>query len=326
MTKELPRGKIKPEILQRAVFDQLDYHHPDVIDRAGLGRDCALIDFGENVCVTSTDPISAAVEDIGRLAVNITCNDIATTGTAPIGLLLAVLLPEGTTEEDIRKIMKQAKDVAEEHGVEIIGGHTEITSSVTQPVIVSTAIGRAPKRPVRKAKPGDWVILTGYAGIEGTGIIANDLQEELKDVLTEKELDRAKAFINETNVIEVGKLAAEVGFIGMHDPTEGGVLGAFYEICEMTGMGGNIDQIPVHPVTDKISKHYDIDPLRLISSGAMLIVTTPEEGKEMLERFEEEGINAIQCGTILDKAEGILHKGEPLDPPRVDELFKAIPR
>lgn len=326
MTKALARGKIDPAILQRAVFDQLDYHRPEVLDRSGLGRDCAAIDFGEYICVSSTDPISAAVEDIGRLAVNITCNDIATNGIAPIGLLLAVLLPEGTTEEDLTKIMKQAKEVAQEHEVEIVGGHTEITSSVNQPVIVSTAIGRAPKRPERKAEAGDWVILTGSAGIEGTGIIANDLEDELLDILSEEELERAKAFINETNVIEVGKIAAKVGFIGMHDPTEGGVLGAFYELCEMTGTGGEIYDVPVHPVTEKIAKHYGINPLRLISSGAMLIVTSPKEGKEMLEVFHEKGISASRCGTILAKEKGVRHEGELIGPPQVDELFKAIPR
>lgn len=75
----------------------------------------------------STDPITASVSDIGRLSIHISCNDIASNGVQPVGIMLAVMLPVGTTEEDIETIMKQAAAAAELMEVEIIGGHTEIT-------------------------------------------------------------------------------------------------------------------------------------------------------------------------------------------------------
>ena len=84
----------------------------------------------------------AAVENIGHLAVNISCNDIASNGIEPLGILLAVMLPVGTTEEQIELMIKQAGETGKKLGVEIIGGHTEITFAVNQPVIVSTAVGR----------------------------------------------------------------------------------------------------------------------------------------------------------------------------------------
>ena len=96
----------------------------------------------------------------------------------PLGIMLSVMLPIGTTEEDITLIMEQAGETAAELGVEIIGGHTEITQAVHTPVIVSTAIGRAEKGQSQSAtemKPGDFVMMTKSAGIEGTGIRALDL-------------------------------------------------------------------------------------------------------------------------------------------------------
>lgn len=60
----------------------------------------------------------------------------------------------------------------------------------------------------------------------------------------------------------------------MHDITEGGVLGAVWEICELSGLGCEIleKQIPVDELTLKFSEVLNFDWKRLISSGSMLIV------------------------------------------------------
>ena len=134
----------------------------------------------------STDPITAAINDIGRLCIHISCNDIASNGIQPVGILLAVLLPVGTTEEQIAEMMKQAGEASAELGVEIIGGHTEITDAVKQPVITSTAIGRGPKGGSQSADdivPGDFLLITKKAGIEGTGVIARDKADELAEFM-----------------------------------------------------------------------------------------------------------------------------------------------
>ena len=103
------------------------------------------MDFDAYDCVISTDPITAAISDIGRLAIHISCNDVASNGVQPIGIMLAALLPVGTTAEEIEEMMHQAAVAAEALEVEIIGGHTEVTSAVNKPVIVSTAVGRGDK-------------------------------------------------------------------------------------------------------------------------------------------------------------------------------------
>ena len=59
------------------------------------------MDFGDYDCVVSTDPITATPNEIGKLAVYISCNDIASNGIEPFALTMSVLLPEGTTEEKI---------------------------------------------------------------------------------------------------------------------------------------------------------------------------------------------------------------------------------
>jgi len=97
----LKAGKLDSRLLEEIVFKNIKFKRPEVITRPGIGEDCAVVDFGAYECVLSTDPITAAVGEIGRLAVHISCNDIASNGVEPLGIMLAVMLPEGTTQEQV---------------------------------------------------------------------------------------------------------------------------------------------------------------------------------------------------------------------------------
>lgn len=327
-------GKLDSEVLQRIVIDKINYKRPEVKTRAGVGEDCAVIDYGEYECVISTDPITASVKDIGRLSIHISCNDIASNGIEPLGITLAVLLPEGTTREDVKNIMAQAGAAAEEVGVEIIGGHTEVTPAVNQPVIVSTAFGRGfagESAPSTEMGPGDWILMTKVAGLEGTGIIAGDKEAELEDVLTVAEIQHAKDLLHSVSVVKEGVAAGKVGTSGMHDVTEGGILGAVWELCHLGEVGAEVWEkaIPVDPVTLKIAEHYGIDYLRLISSGCMIIMASDERKDAIMEAVRAEGVEISCIGRILDECEGVylMHANsmiEEITPPEADELYKVI--
>lgn len=331
---ELKIGKLDSDVLQDIVINQIQFHRPEVLTHSGIGEDCAVLDYGEEECVISTDPITADVNDIGRLAIHISCNDIASNGLQPIGITLAVMLPVGTTTEDVKNIMAQAADAAREAEVEIIGGHTEVTPAVNQPVIVSTAVGRGPKggsASARNMKEGDLILMTKSAGLEGTGIIATDRQEELKAVLTKEELEEAKNMIGKVSVVKEGVLAGSIGTAGMHDVTEGGILGAIWEMCHISGLGAevNLKDVNIHPVTKKIADHYGINPLRLISSGCMLIIASEEQAGKLLETFAWEDLEACVIGRIRSGNHGILQieeggKESIITPPEADELYKVI--
>ncbi|MER3460599.1 MAG: AIR synthase, partial [candidate division GAL15 bacterium] len=60
-------GKVPPELLERLVYPHLG-RRPDVLVRAQVGEDCAVLDFGEWVCVLTTDPITGAGRHLGRIA------------------------------------------------------------------------------------------------------------------------------------------------------------------------------------------------------------------------------------------------------------------
>ena len=333
----LKAGKLDSDLLKKEVIDRISLKRPEVLVRAGVGEDCAVIDFGEYECVLSTDPITAAVSDIGRLAIHISCNDIASNGVEPVGILLAVMLPEGSTEDDVKTIMGQAADAAAACNVEIIGGHTEVTPAVNKPVIVSTAIGRGLRgrsASAKNIKVGVAVIMTKTAGLEGTGIIAGDFKNQLKEILTDEELAEAKALLGNVSVVRDGTVAGSVGTHGMHDVTEGGILGAIWEMCRIAGVGAEIheDAVPVNDVTRKICDHFGINYQRLISSGSMIIMARPEKKNEIIKKLEAVGVAAAEIGVITPPEDGlVLVKGSgtdesrvPIDPPGPDELYKVV--
>jgi len=349
----LETGKLDSELLKRIVFGKIQYRSDDVKVRPGIGEDCAVMDFGEYDCVMSTDPISSAVSDIGRLAVHITCNDIASNGVSPLGIMLTVMLPEGTTDEDVEDIMAQAGQTAAEVGVEIIGGHTEITPAVKQPVIVSTAIGKilaGKSQSGDDMKPGDYIIMTKSAGLEGSAIAACDHETALREARTEDgsplfsedEIRRAKGFLDLVSVVREGVIAGNIGTHGMHDITEGGILGAVWEMCQISQTGCEVwtDAVPVEPETAKICSYFDVDPLRLISSGSMVIIVPEAKKDEMIEAIEGAGVAATVIGIVKLVEDGIrmitktktCGSGRPgnvcvtIDPPYMDEIYKIVKR
>jgi len=326
-------GKVDSELLEKIVFQNIRFQRPEVVTRPGIGEDCAVVDFGSYDCVLSTDPITGAVGDIGRLAVHISCNDIASNGIEPLGIMLACMLPPETTEEELEVMMKQAGEAAEKLGVEIIGGHTEVTAAVNQPVIVSTALGRAIKGTSQNAediRPGDYVLLTKTAGLEGTGILVCDHEKKLENILSPEELAEGKAMLDQVSVVMEGVAAGKVGTAGMHDVTEGGVLGAVWEMCEIANAGVEIffEEIPVSPVTEKVCAHFGIDWLRLISSGCMMIMAHPEQKEALMEAIAARGVpvNCIGRVTGPEKGRVLIRKGisSVIAPPQSDELYKVV--
>ncbi len=322
-------GKVPPDILERAVLSRLGVRRQDVLVHARLGEDSAAIDFGEFACVLSTDPITGAGANIGWLAVHVACNDVATMGAEPIGVLSTLLLPEGSSDADITRIVGDIHRAAVELGIEVLGGHTEITPDIPNPILSLTSVGRVLKQRLvtsAGARPGDVVILTKAAALEGTAILASDFAGFLQDKIPAETLQRAQDFIKHISVVTDGVVAAMNGATAMHDPTEGGVIGALFELAEASGVGLEIeaDQIPVLPETQQIAAIFGVDPLRLISSGAMLI--TARSAKPILEALSQQGVPATVIGRVTAGDRILIRDGRRLgiEPPERDELWRVL--
>jgi len=322
-------GKVPPEVLQQFVFNNLGVRRNDVLVHSALGEDCSVIDFGEYVCVLTTDPITGAVQDIGRLAVNISCNDIAACGAEPMGLLVTILAPESTTPEDLGRIMGQINTETAKLGLEVLGGHSEITAGIDRVIVVTTAVGKAAKDAfvtTGGARPGDALLLTKGAGYEGTAVLAAEFAAELEARLGKDLVARARGFLEHVSVLPEGRIAVKNGATAMHDVTEGGIFGAAAEMAAAAGAGVELwaEAIPVAPETAAICDYFQLDPYALVSSGAMLIAAP--DGARLLAALQAAGIPAAVIGRVTQAVTVIVRDGksEPFSPPERDELWKVF--
>lgn len=324
-------GKIPESVLRRSVLKQLTTRREEVLIHAGVGEDCSAFVTGDDEAVVlSTDPITGTSKDIGTFAFHITANDIASSGAELIGLLLTVILPPGTEEEQLKRIMGEISGLAAENGVEILGGHTEVSPAVNQPLISVTGVGKARRgRIVRTGglEAGQELVLTKWAGLEGTAILAAEREAFLEERLSAELVETAKTFKDLLSVVPESRVAVESGASAMHDVTEGGVFGALWEMASASHVGIEVDlkKIPIRQETIEICEAFSINPYQLISSGSMLIGT--DHGSRLTEELRRAGIHSAVIGYATPGRDRVVINGDErrfLEPPRADELFTAL--
>lgn len=323
-------GKVPENILKRAVFKQIRHRREEVILHPGVGEDCSAVAVGEDeALVFSTDPITGTDKGIGKLAVHITANDLASSGAEPVGIMTTIILPDGTREIKLRRIMEEIESACAELGIEIMGGHTEVSDAVKRPIINVTGVGKVKKGKIVSTcglKPGDEIVMTKWAGLEGTAIIASEKEEKLIETLPQELIDTAKGFNEYLSVIPESKIAVELGVTAMHDVTEGGVFGALWELGEASGVGitAYLDKIPIRQETIEVCEVFHLNPYMLISSGSMMIGC--DKGNLLVEKLAEAGIPAAVIGRATESNDRvIISKDETryIGPAGSDELYKV---
>ena len=324
-------GKVPENVLKRSVMKQLHYKRDEVVLGPGIGEDCAALALTEDeILVMSTDPITGTAKDIGKLAIQITANDLASAGAEPIGVMLTILLPDGTREIALKRIMEQMECACREAKMQILGGHTEVTAVVNQPVVNVAGVAKAKKGSLIStagARAGMDIVVSKWVGIEGTMIFAKEKEAELKEHFPADFVDTAIGFDRYLSVVPEAAVAVKSGVAAMHDVTEGGLFGALWEMAEASGVGLEIDlkKIPIRQETVEICEYFDVNPYGLISSGMMLMAS--EDGNALVHALAEANIPATVIGKATEGNDRVIVRDEErrfLEPPKTDELYKVL--
>jgi hydrogenase maturation factor len=303
MTGPLPLGKLPPELLAR-LLAQAPVTDPRVIVPPGLGFDCAVVAPGSDLLVLKSDPITFASDDIGWYLVQVNANDLATTGATPRWLLLTMLLPAGAaTPELVERVSAQVRAACGAIGVSIIGGHTEVTHGLDRVLLVGTLIGEVPAGRLvtpRGARPGDQLLLTKGVPIEATALLAREFPQRLEGSLTPEELALAQGFLHDPglSVVREARLATGAGRVtAMHDPTEGGLAAALWELAEASGhsLWVDVSRVPIPPLAARVCAAFGIDPLASIASGALLMSVAAGDADAIQQAL---GAAGVQCALI----------------------------
>ncbi len=312
MRQTLAAGKVPPDILMPLIARYAALG-PGVVVGPGLGLDAAVLSLGDRLLVAKTDPITFATDEIGWYAVHVNANDIAALGATPRWFLATLLLPEhGTTPALVEAVFAQIAAACAEVGAALVGGHSEITLGLDRPIVVGQMLGETtPDRLVTAAgaQVGDAVLLTKAVGLEGTAILAREKGGELRDLPADL-LAEARGYLHRPgiSVVRDAAIALAHGRVhAMHDPTEGGVATGLHEVAEASGVGLAVDAsaLPLAAPTLALCGRFGLDPLGLISSGALIICLPTEDVGAVTAALAGAGIRVEQIGRVVPAAQGI---------------------
>ena len=308
----LPSGKL-PNAFLDELLSRYRIADPSVIVGPSVGEDTAAVNIeGQAVLVLKADPITFASASIGRYAVLINANDMATAGADARWMLATLLLPGGFSRSQVRRIFAELHEACTEWGITLCGGHTEITDAVNRPVVAGMMAGTIARSDlIRKdgMQPGDRVLITKGVAVEGTAIIAAEFRDLLLDKgMTAGEIDDCLGFEAMISILPEARIAWRSGGVSaLHDVTEGGVATALAELSQAGGRGLRIrlDALPVYPQTRRMGALLGIDPLGLIGSGSLLICCRPDRTEHLISELATVGIASADIGEVTRDGPGI---------------------
>lgn len=265
-----------------------------------IGEDACAIDVPEGTLVAATDPITLAGSEVGSFAVTINANDIAVMGVRPRWFMAAVLLPIGTTESEVRALFTSLRNALNE--ITLVGGHTEITGVVSQPVVVGQMMGFSPNRkivPTGGVTAGDVVLQVGRAPVEAAVVLAEYASRKAN--LPPDLLARARAALREPgiSVVEPALLATRCGATALHDPTEGGLSSGLYELARASDVLLHIDEQSIlwfEPGV-VVCRALDADPWGALASGTLLAAFPASRVDAALRSLSDAGFEAARIGS-----------------------------
>ena len=307
-------GKLPPQLLER-LLGKVPLTDPRVVMGPRLGEDAAVLDMGDRYLVATADPITFATDEAGWYALHVNANDIAVRGARPTWFLATVLLPEGgATEATVERLFADLGEACAELGVALIGGHTEVTAGLPRAIVSGCMLGEVEKdRLVTTggARPGDTLLLTKGVPLEGAAIVAREraAQAGRRGVAVDV-VKRAQDFLRRPGISVVPEARAACAAArvhAMHDPTEGGVATACWELAQAADVGLRVDRerIPVLREGRVLCEAFGLDPLGTIASGSLLLAVDPGDAEGVIAACRGAGVDCAAIGRVTDASQGV---------------------
>ncbi|MEE9605938.1 MAG: AIR synthase family protein, partial [Candidatus Scalindua sp.] len=302
-------GKLPIKLLDE-LLGAIGKKDPRIIVGPKIGEDAAVIDFGDKYLIAKTDPITFTTYKIGWYMVNVNANDIATMGGTPRWLLASIFLPENKTDSKlVKEIFHDIEKAAEELGIALCGGHTEITHGLDRPMVSGHMLGEVDKDKLvtnSNARAGDEILLTKGIAIEGMALLAREKEKELSEKYGDLFVKKVQNYLYDPgiSVVREALIANQAANIhAMHDPTEGGLATGLFELARVSDTGIVIyaDKINCLEEARVLCSEYNLDPMGVIASGALLIVIDPDDREAVLSKLAQDGIECSVIGSLTEK-------------------------
>ena len=327
-SERLSVGKL-PAALLGELLAAAPANDASVVLGPAIGEDAAVVAVPDGALVTATDPITLTSSDAGRYAVIINANDVAVTGARPRWFQVAVLLPPGTDADHVRALFAEITGALDELDATLVGGHTEVTPAVRQPVLVGQMLGTVTTDRIvasSGASAGDVLVQVGPVPVEGAAVLADGRREDLTGLPDDLVASAAGAAVEPgISVVDAALSAAAQGATAMHDPTEGGLAAGLHELADASGVrlrlsGGAVDWFaPGVAVCEALGA----DPWATLASGCLLATFPPEGVAAAVEALRTAGHTAVQLG-VSEAGSGVLVDEVALPAPGRDEVARLL--
>ncbi len=324
------RGKVKEAILQRTIFKRITYKNQETVSSSEVGSDAAVLENKDEVTVISTNPVTYNFKGMEKLAIASAVNNVVAKGGCPRSVEVSILLPERYKETALKKMLESLNLFCREYGIDIVGGHTEVTTVVNTPVINVTAVGYALRKNVvtkKRLKADMDIVMTKYIGLPATLIIRDIKRDELREKFSENFINHVNDFDKYYSIIDEGRLALSHGVTCMHDVSRGGIFKALWEMAEYYGFGFevDVDRILVKQETIEFCEMFNLNPYEILSTGVLLMLA--EDGERLADIFLEAGIPASVIGKTNAGNDRLIIRNDErgfITPPRGDETDKIV--
>lgn len=322
-------GKLPAHLLER-LLDDLAGLPAEVLIGPAIGEDACALELPGGVLVVATDPITLVRRDIGRHAVIVNANDVAVTGTRPRWFLATLLLPPSAIEPEIEGLFRGIREALAELGAVLVGGHSEVTPAVTQPVVVGQMLGLAENRrfiSTGGTRPGDVIFQVGAAPIEGAAVLAIEARDRL-DGLDVALIRRAAVGLEMPgiSVVDAALAAAKLGATAMHDLTEGGLAGGLNELAEAASVCLRVerDRVLWFEPGLAVCGAVGADPWATLASGSMLASFDPADAGIASEALAEAG-HEVATIAVAERGRGVRDSdGNTIAWPERDEVSRIL--
>lgn len=314
-------GKIDPHVFEQFITNKCGFNREEVSIGPEFGVDVSIVDLpGSMTMAMTSDPLtlipSLGLEESAWLSVQLMANDMATTGYAPMYGQFVLNLPGNFSKSDFQTYWDYIHRFCSKIGIAITGGHTGFIEGQNSTIAGGgTFISIAPKNNMlvsKYAKPGDAILVTKSCAISSTAILAMCFPETVTNKLGSEMQQQACATFYQTSSLEdalaaVGQNRGYNDVTAMHDVTEGGVLGAIYELATASNNGAFIynDKLPIGILQNEVCKLFSLDPRYCIGAGSMIITCKQGSAQKVIERLAKENISCSEVGKIVQKHQGI---------------------
>ena len=315
-------GKIHDEFFKSFIFPYCGSERTEVLTPPQYGVDVSLIALpnGYEMALTS-DPLTLiptlGLRESAWLSVHLMANDMVTTGKAPMYAQFVLNLPTTLSAEDFNTYWQYMHGFCKEMGTAITGGHTGRFDGLNSTVAGGgTMVTIAPSGEMLTSKgagDGDLIVVTKESSLIASSVLALSFPETVKKHCGVEVQQKAAELFYETSASKAGLTAASLNspeskaVTAMHDVTEGGILGAVYEMALASGCGAVVNEhaLPTGEVQREVCRLFEIDPHYSVGAGAMIISVKKEKVAVLLQAFNKEGIKATAIGHFTKRDEGL---------------------